>query len=186
MNKDLTVCSGKGGLKGVTLIELIIVIVIVGILVGVSAMYVREVIDLWNVVSFRNELVSQARIAVLRMTREVRQIANSTAVYTANSSALRFFDADTNDITYCLANYNQNTGNCTCAGNGTYVCRNNQVLLSGVSNFTLTYYNLENNVVAAPKVYPNQTEIRRVSVGFNISQGNQTKRVIAQAALRNN
>ena len=38
--------------KGVTIIELIMVIIIVGILAGVSSLYIKQVIDQWRFLLF--------------------------------------------------------------------------------------------------------------------------------------
>lgn len=60
------------GQKGVTIIELIMGIVIVGTLAGISSMYIKQVMDLWNFISFREETSSQGSAALIRIARELR------------------------------------------------------------------------------------------------------------------
>jgi len=55
--------------KGMTLIELVVAIVLTGILAGLGAVIIRQVIDSWNIVSSRAEASSQMNIALSRMSR---------------------------------------------------------------------------------------------------------------------
>jgi len=71
--------------EGVTLIELVMVIVAVGVIVGVATMYINEVVDLWSFMSFRTDVVNQARLSVARMSREMRQVKNATSVQAAEA-----------------------------------------------------------------------------------------------------
>ena len=52
--------------KGVTLIELIVVMMVVGILTAASSMYIKETVDLWRFLNFRSEVVSQGRMALMK------------------------------------------------------------------------------------------------------------------------
>jgi prepilin-type N-terminal cleavage/methylation domain-containing protein len=60
--------------KAVTLIELIVVIIVAGMLAAGAASFIRSVIDAWRFESFRSDVVSLSRLALVRMTREVRDI----------------------------------------------------------------------------------------------------------------
>lgn len=162
--------KNKKNRKGVTIIELIMTIVIVGALVGGSAMYIKEIIGLWRFLSFRSEAVSQARIALVRISREIRQ-ANS--INTAQSSRINFGaadlgadDTDTLDDTveFYLNNSNElrrvfNNDN---SGQG-------YVLAVGVSGPVFTYYDADKSVTA-------QTDqIKMISVTLTVTAGNQSK-----------
>ena len=157
--------------SGLTLIELVMTISIVGILVSASMFYIKQVIDLWDFMSFRNEIVSPGMMALTRMSREIRQVNNSTAVLNANSTRFRFTDVNNVIIDYSFSSPN--------------LIRNNDTLASGVSNFTLTYYNLTNQPIANPLVSPQVTDIRLIKIRLNIFSGNQNKTLQTQVYPRN-
>lgn len=149
----------KNSARGVTLIELIIVITTVGVLTAVSSMYIKEVIDLWRFTTFRNELVSQGRMALLRMAREIRQLRDSNSISSADVAAFNFFDATDTAISYQL------TGN--------NLLRNSDILISGVTSLAFTYYDRSNNSLAAP--VGTTTQIYRIDITLQLSSGGQTK-----------
>lgn len=145
-------------------------IVIVGALVGGSAMYIKEIIGLWHFLSFRSDVVSQARGALVRISREIRQ-ANS--INTAQSSRINFSaadlgadDADTlNDtVEFYLNNSNElrrvfNNDN---SGQG-------YVLASGVSGPIFIYYD------AGKAITAQLDQIKMISITLTVNSGNQSK-----------
>jgi len=66
--------------KGMTLIELVVAIVLTGILAGLGAVIIRQVIDSWNIVSSRAEASSQMNIALSRMSRQIRSVRGRLSV----------------------------------------------------------------------------------------------------------
>lgn len=155
--------------KGVTLIELIMVITIVGILTTASSLYIKETIDLWRFLSFRSEAVAQGRTALLRMEREIRQIRDNAAVIAASVSQLRFFDINNIDINFNLS--------------GGDLMRNADILASGVNGLTFTYFNSANQAIS-PIVSPT-TDIYRIDISVTIQSGGQSKTLRTQAYPRN-
>jgi len=146
-------------------------IVIVGVLAGGSMFYIRQVIDLWDFMSFRSEIVSQGRMALMRMSREIRQIRNSTSVFYANSTRFRF--GDVNDVNI---DYNFSVSNLT---------RNTDIQASGVRNVTFTYYNQTSQQIAVPLVSPQATDIKRIKIRLDMFSGNQNKTLETQVWPRN-
>jgi prepilin-type N-terminal cleavage/methylation domain-containing protein len=157
--------------KGVTLIELVMVIAIVGILVSVSSMYIVEVVKTWNFLSFRSEIVNESRLALFRMIREIRQLGNQTDVYKAQKSDFQFRDINLNTIEYNLSGEN--------------LLRNSDVLAGGITNLTFTYYNRTEAQIPSPLVSPASTDIFRIRVNLEIRSGSQTKRLESEAYPRN-
>ena len=147
--------------RGLTLIELVMVMVTVGLLVAVSSMYIREVIGLWNFASFRNEVVSQGRIAMMRMVREIRQVNNDTALLVAGGSRFKFNDTENNTIDYNFSN-----GNFT---------RNGYRMADGVSSLAFVYYDNQSRSLAAPLVNPQHTNIASVNITLGMSASGQSK-----------
>ncbi|MFA5118670.1 MAG: type II secretion system protein [Candidatus Omnitrophota bacterium] len=165
--------------KAVTLIELVTVMVIVGVLAAGSSFYVKGVIDLWRFISFRSESVSQGRMALMRMSREMRQIKNALSVYTAGASEFRFLDVSDTMIRYRFS------GNALIRGSNAV----ENVLVSGLSEVAFTYYNADNQLIASPLVNPQESDIYRVEVAlvFVSSGPDRTldKTVTAQVFFRN-
>lgn len=160
----------KKNQKGVTIIELIMAIVIVGALVGGSAMYIKEIIGLWRFLSFRSEAVSQARIALVRISREIRQ-ANS--INTAQSSRINFGAADLGEddvdllddtVEFYLNNSNElrRVFNSDNSGQG-------YVLASGVSGPIFVYYDADKAVTAQID------RIKMISITLTVTAATQSK-----------
>ncbi len=169
-------CRNK---KGVTIIELIMVIVIVGVLVGASSMYIKETIDLWNFLNFRNEVVSQLRMALLRMGRETRMAKNIT---TAQASRFDFTDMNDNTVSYRLSSadllryFNSTTAY--------------DILAAGVQSVYFCYYDSNSNSICSPECNCNVAsadlpDILRVKIKMDIKSGNQTKHLETQIHPRN-
>ncbi len=162
----------RNGERGLTLIEIVMVIVIVGILAGGSMIYIRQVIELWDFTSFRGEIVAQGRVALGRMSRDIRQIRNGTAVFYANGTRFQFNDINNASVNYYLFN-------------SINLMRNNDILADGVSSLIFSYYNQTNQIIVNPLVSPQETDIRRINIKLNIFSGNQNKTLETQVCPRN-
>ncbi len=164
--------------KGVTIIELIMGIVIVGTLAGISSLYIKQVMDLWNFISFREETASQGSSALIRIARELRQAANISTADAANLIFAADLDADgTDDSVQYLRNagselrrvFNSN-------GQG-------DILSDGITGLDLTYYDANNAALARPVSDP--LEIKRIKIELTIAAGSQTKTLKTQIWPRN-
>ncbi len=83
----------KVKVKGLTILELVVVMVIVGILAVGFSRFIIQSVDLWDFLSSRNEIVNQARTGLARMGREIRQLGALTLspfVETSSSTVFRF------------------------------------------------------------------------------------------------
>lgn len=167
----MAIKAKKKKVSGVTMVELVIVITIVGILASVASMYIKETIDLWRFISFRNEVVAQARISLSRIGRELRQIKDNYSVYNATSSYISFQDVNNSTISYSFSSPN--------------LLRNSDTLASGVTNFTLTYYDEDNLLISSPALYPVRTDIERINIHLEVSSGTQSKALELEVYPRN-
>ncbi len=162
--------------RAFTLVELIMVIVIVGILVGVLSQYTKTVIKLWRLTSFRNETVSQARLGLSRMAREMRQLLNNTSVITANASTFQFIDVNGNTIQF--------SGSANGPLNRT-LGETANVLVSTIASASIfTYYDSAGNTIATPTVSPSATNIKWIKVTLQVQAGTQTNTLFIQVYPR--
>lgn len=86
--------------KGFTIIELVMVISIAGILFGILAPIMKTTIDAYFFVNSREAVLSDARLAMNRMVREIRQIKEPSDISTMNSSEIQFTDINDNVVNF--------------------------------------------------------------------------------------
>lgn len=162
-------------MKGFTLIELIIVIAIVGIISGIIGFILLASIDAWTLAVNRNDIVSDGRIAMDRMVREIREVKNAATVVTADSNQFRFTNADNIDITYSLSSTNLNR-----AQDG-----QTNVLAENVSGLAFTYYDANGAVIPGPAVSPLDTDIKRVQINLTFTKNSHAMYLQSGVSLRN-
>ena len=90
---------------GVTLVELIITIVLVGIISGIGAIFVMKGTQAYVAQDQRAAITDQGRLGIERMIREIRTIRSQTAtdIPTWNATTFQFTDLTATSITYTLA-----------------------------------------------------------------------------------
>lgn len=157
--------------KGVTIIELIIIMTLVAVLAAVSSLYIKETVDLWNFLIFRNEMVSQGRMAFSRMVREIRHVKDRNSVLTAQAERFRFYDVNDNEIDFYLSD--------------DILMRNSDILAGGVNSLEFTYYDNTNTVISTPAVSPFMTDIYRIVIILGIGSGSQSKTLQVAVYPRN-
>lgn len=113
--------------QGFTLIEIIIVMVLIGILGGAISPFIYSLSKIVILEYSLGGVNTQARVAMERMSRELRVIRNNTSTdLTAASNAITFTTINGDTIGFSLS--------------GSNLMRNSQILASNVSNLTFTYY----------------------------------------------
>jgi prepilin-type N-terminal cleavage/methylation domain-containing protein len=161
--------------KGFTLVELMIVIVIIGIAASIIGFMLLGTIRAWTFKFNRNDILWDGRLALDRMTREIRTIRNTTSVTTASSAQFRFIDAGNKDITYSMSSTNLNR-----TENGAA-----NLLAENVSSLAFTYYDTNGNTIAVPTVSPAATNIRRVRINFTLTKNGENVYLRSEASTRN-
>ena len=114
--------------SGFTLIEFILVIAITGIIAGTAGLLLMEGFQTSYKVVDIIKADWQARIALERMTREMRLIRNKNSINISVPNQITFVTTRGETITYSRS--------------GTNLMRNSQPLADNVSSFTLTYFNV--------------------------------------------
>jgi len=161
--------------RGFTLVELVIVIVIIGIAASTIGFMMLGTIKAWTFKFNRNDILWDGRLALDRMTREIRTVKNSTSVTTASTAQFRFTDAGNKDITYSLTSTNLNR-----TENGTA-----NLLAENVSALIFTYYDTNENTIATPTVSPSATNIRRVRINLTLTKNGQNIYLQSDASTKN-
>ncbi len=143
--------------RGFSLIELIMVILILGIIIGMSSLLLSQGFNAF----FSSENIldanSQGQVAMQRMARDIRLIRSPADITTATSGQLSFTDINNNTVSYVLSGSSLNvTQNA-----------NTQTLAVGVSSLTFTYYD------ATGTTPPASTAVTRyIKVALVITQNN--------------
>jgi hypothetical protein len=132
-------------------------------------------IDAWTFKFNRNDILWDSRLAIDRMTREIRTIRDATSVTTASSTQFRFIDAGDKDITYSMSSTNLNR-----TENGTA-----NLLAENVSSLAFTYYDANDAVILAPAVNPSATDIRRVRINFTLTKNGENVYLRSDASTKN-
>jgi len=134
------------------LIELVLVIVIVGVLAGAVMLHVIGGIDGWNPVQIREGIFAEGRRAMDRLDREIGWgIGGDRNVLAATASALQFIPtppASYPDVTFSKAAGSSDVRRWVTAGGSP----TGSTLIANVSDFSLTYYGMAGNLLAAPIV----------------------------------
>jgi prepilin-type N-terminal cleavage/methylation domain-containing protein len=148
-------------MKGYTLIELVIVLVLLSILAGIGVPMMFKTVDAWVFSSnFQDYAVMSSVMAMNRMSREIRRLLNDANITTATSSQITFKDVGSNTITF---NRSGNT-----------LMRNSDGLANNATALTFTYYDDLGNTIATPRVNPNDTDVRRIDIVFSVLAGSNT------------
>lgn len=169
---------------GVTLIELIMVIVIVGALVGLFSLGVVEAVNLWRFLTFHNEIASQGRMALMRMSREIRQIPTRTEVEpikVANVDSLEFdvMDLDGDEADDLLEFYLNGNELRRVFNNNPPGPPRGDILATNVSNLEFTYYNKDNQPASGP------SDVYRIIITLTLTSGTQALTFKSQVFPRN-
>lgn len=125
---------------GFTLVELIMVIVLLGILAAVGSNMLSDGFKTTGMVNASNASEAEARNAMDRLTREIRQVKYSAgySISTASSSVLQFVNGGNSSVRIALVGTDLKLDYGNVSAN---------TLVSGVSSFTLTYYDANDNVL---------------------------------------
>ncbi len=161
--------------KGFTLIELVIVITIIGIISGIVGSILIGTIDAWTFRFNRGDLLSNGRLAMNRMVREIREVKNRSKVTTADPSEFSFENVDSVDVTYSLSGTDLNrTENET-----------TNTLAEDVSNLTFTYFDSDGEPIETPDVAPGATDIRRVRINLTLTKSGENVYLQSESVPRN-
>ncbi|MFH1904928.1 MAG: prepilin-type N-terminal cleavage/methylation domain-containing protein [bacterium] len=156
--------------KAFTIIELIMVIVITGIIAGITAMLLLQVMNVYSFVTVREVVLSDGELAMGRMSREIRQIEDAESIYTADAHEIDFEDAYQERIRFWL---DSNT-----------IKRNDDGLASSdLTTLQFQYRDKDNIVLSTPVAIP--ANIKRIQINLTIKKGDEEIALQSQVYPRN-
>ena len=137
--------------SGMTLIELIVVMVLISILAGFISKIIYYEINTYEMIADRKDELQSSRYAFHVMTRDIRQIIRPDSILHASGDSLTFDDVDLTRISYKYQN--------------SLIRRNGDLLVDGVSNFYFYYYDDAGIALSSPVADP--TDIRVIELNLS-------------------
>jgi len=142
--------------KGMTLLELIIVMVLIGIVsIFITGVMFYE-INLFDSLSNRTDKLQISRDALRMISRDIRQIMAPDSISQAYLNSIQFDDVDDFTIAYTFLN-NQ-------------IFRNGDLLQNSVQDLEFEYFDGSGNQLTSPVSNPSQ--IRTISINLTTSLSN--------------
>jgi type II secretory pathway pseudopilin PulG len=154
--------------SGFTLIELTIIIAVLAIISFIVASIVTKAADAWVFVKARETALSQGRMAVERMVRELRAINKPVNIITATTTECEFINT-----TSATVNFRQS---------GSDLMRNSDILTSGLvipEGLRFTYYDANLNTTSTKQ------SMRYITIRLQLIRGSQDITLEDSARIRN-
>jgi len=122
--------------EGVTLLELVIVLCIIGVLALAIAPAMHGIIRSYHMSTIVSESCQAARIGLNRMLNEIRMIPDSLDIVSASESSISFTDFDNNSVSFSRS--------------GNTLLRNSYTLAENITGFMINYYDTSGTQVTTP------------------------------------
>ncbi len=151
---------------GFSLVEMIVVIVLVGMLATIGSQMLGYTLS--SFILSKDVLKGdwQARVALERLTRDLRMVRAAANLTIVPATAITFSDTDGNNVNYSLS--------------GTQLMRNSQPLADSISGLAFTYLRSDGNTAAA-----SASEVYYITVSFDVSRSTTTTSLRATVHPRN-
>lgn len=123
--------------SGFSLLELIIVLTLSSIIAIVTSRIIYSQMDSVNTSMNGINASTQARVALERMARDLRNVASSASLLsTSTANKIDFVDSSGNSISYSLS--------------GSTLLRNSDVLADNIQSLTFNYYDKSGTIINPP------------------------------------
>jgi hypothetical protein len=152
---------------GVSLIELVIVIIITGIIVLAISPFLRTSIGSYYTVRVGKDAMQEARIGFNRLVNEIKRIPLPGNIFYADASTLQFSYVQSNGIISNQVNYSYETTT-------KMLNRNGFRLIEAVSAFTLSYFASDGTAITP--LYSTGT-VHRIRIDMTLGTGTRTYRL---------
>lgn len=162
--------------RGFTLIEIIMVIVLLGIVGSVASMIIFQGSKSYSEEEIRKDLMTQGRLAVERMAREIRLVKCTKAGSACNPSATDITNWSSTELRFLDINYQGKGFRYDSGASALTLCRsqsacsgNEDILADNVSSLTFTYLKNDGTTSAAAV-----GEIWIIKAALTLSRGAQS------------
>jgi len=169
--------GGWGGKTGMTLIELVLGMVLIGIVALVVANALSTGIDAFFTTDNRKEALDQGRIAMDRMAKEIRNVRSSSAadLSVATATTFTFVDTEGTTISFALGG-----GNITRNADTLAIGISNQAFPSGIFTYVLS----TGTETQAPSAAERLT-IKLIKIDFKATAGTESVSLQTEVWPRN-
>jgi prepilin-type N-terminal cleavage/methylation domain-containing protein len=142
--------------QGFTLIEMVMVIIILGIIIGMSSSLLTQGLDTFSTGENIVNANWQGQIAMERMSRDILLVRSPAAITTIAANNFAFTDMSNNTVSYSLSGTSL-----TLTQNG-----NSEVLANGILSLTFSYFDRNGTSTATA------TLVRQIRISINVTQNN--------------
>ena len=158
---------------GFSLLEMIMVIVVLGIVTAVAAPFMRAGFQSYFIGKDISETDWQARVALERMSRELRSVRAPADLIITSANDITFTDVDGNSTRFCMGTAGG------CPGTAGELTRNSQPLATGISALTFSFLTRTGAVTAVA------ANVFYITVAFTVTQNTIIKSFQATVSPRN-
>lgn len=151
--------------RGFTLIELVLTITLISVIAFIFSSIISTGVDAYFFTSDRKDASQEARVALERMTQELKVIRGAGSIAAAAPDAISFVKLDGEEVNFSLS--------------GTDLVRNGNILADGVTSFALDYYDRAGNETSVP------ADIWRIAIDLETSERNESVRLRTAVHPRN-
>lgn len=158
-------------IKGFTLIEMVMVIVLLGIVISMASLIMKAGFDSYFTGESVTALANEASIAMTRMNKELERATGFTVM---DATTVTFVMSNGVSVNYSLS--------------GTNLYRNTSVqsLSQHVTAFSLKYYDDKYAEITLPVSSATvRASARALTISMTVSDGNETIPLISTVYLRN-
>ena len=138
------------------MVEMVMVVTLVTVLSVFLGKLLLSGVDAYDFATKRKQALRQSRIALAEITRDLRQIRDSSSITAATQNSITFTNTDGEEITISLS--------------GSRVLRNNIPVARQVTQFSLTYYDQDGNQLEFPIQDLTKIRIIRINLAIQVDQ----------------
>ena len=172
--------SGRGGAaegeRGVTLPELVIVIVVVSITALVFAGLFREAARSYELVEREKTLLQEARYATTRITGDLMRVQSPEGIESAGPTSITLVVGDSSRVGYAWSGLK---GSELLYTRGDF----SRPLAGNVDSLAFSYYTADGKPIPAGRSSP-PPELARVSIYLRLARDGQSVELVGSAFLR--
>lgn len=151
---------------GFTLIELIMVIAILSVIGVFGSQMFLETTEIFLEARNRRDVIQEARYAIERMSREIREDVDATTdITTFSASTFTYTDPNSNSISFTKS--------------GSNLLRNSDVLAGNVSDLTLAYLKADGTTASSA------SDIWRIKISLTVAKDDAAITLQSQVFPRN-